>query len=89
MNENEQKAYDILENFKFKLKPNPNNFVIIKKYNYKIFKKYEPEIFNAVYTLVDMKLKNLLQKQHKKKQLLLNTYQNIYNIENLNSKYYS
>ena len=49
---NEEKANNIIEEFKSKLKKNPNDFIIIKKYNYKIFKKYKQNLYKAIEYLI-------------------------------------
>ena len=40
------------------IKPNPNNFIIIKKWNKRLFKKYKFKISDAIEKEIDLQLKN-------------------------------
>lgn len=39
---------EVYNNLKKELKPNPNNWIIIEKWNYRVFKKYENELYKVV-----------------------------------------
>lgn len=39
----------VLEEFKSKTKENPNGYIIIDKYNYRVFCRYRAKIFNYIY----------------------------------------
>lgn len=44
---------NILEKVKSELKENPNNFIIIEKWNRKVFQKYKFDIFNYVESTIE------------------------------------
>ena len=49
---------NVLEKTKSELKENPNNFIIIKKWNRKIFQKYQFDIFNYIENIIEKKFKD-------------------------------
>jgi len=49
---------NILEKVKSELKENPNNFIIIKKWNRKIFQKYKFDIFNYIENTIEKRFKD-------------------------------
>lgn len=49
---------NVLEKVKSELKENPNNFIIIKKWNRKIFQKYKFDIFNYIENTIEKKFKD-------------------------------
>lgn len=36
---------NIIDEYKSKIKENPNNYIIVKKYNNKVFNKYKKDLF--------------------------------------------
>lgn len=57
--ENKILTSDIYKQYIKELKPNPNQWIIIKKWNYRIFKKHEKEL----YVLIDNYITELIQKE--------------------------
>jgi transposase len=49
---------NILEKVKSELKENPNNFIIIKKWNKRIFQKYKFDIFNYIENTIEKRFKD-------------------------------
>jgi len=49
---------NILEKVKSELKENPNNFIIIKKWNRRIFQKYKFDIFNYIENTIEKRFKD-------------------------------
>ena len=47
---------NVLEKIKSELKENPNNFIIVNKWNKRIYKKYEFELFNYSEDLIEKEI---------------------------------
>ena len=51
-----------LKEVSLQMKSNPNNFIIIKKWNRRIFKKYKFKIFHAIEKQMDLQLNKNINK---------------------------
>lgn len=51
-----EKLESLIKKIKLQIKPNPNNFLIIKKWNNNIFQKYKISIFQAIEEEIELQL---------------------------------
>ena len=52
-----KKLESLIKKIKLQIKPNPNNFLIVKKWNNNIFQKYKTSMFQAIEEEIELQLK--------------------------------
>lgn len=55
----------IIDEFKSKTKENPNGYIIIDKYNYRVFNRYRVKLFNYFYEQLEKQWDSIIEEYFK------------------------